>query len=109
LPLLFVAIGFALSTRGAICPSGGAWFFSVVALRRECKSHPSCLDKKALGKGRNILWDTIVVNMLLHFVDKFGGKFDRDGYILGVKFVITNLNFIGINQVLGERCKELKN
>jgi hypothetical protein len=43
--------------------------------------------------------------VLLHLTEKLGSQFHCGGYHLGLEFVVTDFNFVGVDRILQERCK----
>jgi hypothetical protein len=66
------------------------------------------LDKKALHKSGDILWDQIIVNVHYHLVDEFYHKLHADGDVLSLEGQIAKFNFVGVDGVLQKGSKILK-
>ncbi len=71
-------------------------FFVSSVFGARVKPPPWCLNKEALGKYGNVLGDGVVVDMLLHLVEKFRCKFHCSGDHFRFKLVISDLNFVGV-------------
>jgi hypothetical protein len=70
----------------------------------------SVFKEHGARKRRDLLWDSIVLDVIVHFLPKLHGKFDRNDYVADIQLVAGGavLNKIGVNAVLGEECQVLK-
>jgi hypothetical protein len=70
----------------------------------------SVFEEHGARKRRDFLWDSIVLDVIVHFLPKLHGKFDCNDYVADIQLVAGGamLNKIDVNAVLGEEGQVLK-
>jgi hypothetical protein len=77
--------------------SGSSWNFWFVDRWCVNKTPPCGVDKDTPCKGWYVLGDGVVIDVLLHLTEKLGSQFHCGGYHLGLEFVVTDFNFVGVD------------
>jgi hypothetical protein len=73
-------------------------------------NNTSVFEEHGARKRRDFLWHGIILDLIVHFLPKLHGKFDRNDYVADIQLIAGGamLNKIGVNAVLGEECQVLK-
>ncbi len=66
------------------------------------------LNKEVLWKGRNLLGDQVIINVVNHLLDELVHKLHSALNFLSIKVWIIDFNLVGIDGVLGEQGKMLE-
>jgi hypothetical protein len=72
---------------------------------REQPPPPHGVNEDTPCKVWYVLGNGVVINRLLHLTEKLGSQFHCGGYHLGLEFVVTDFDFVGVDQILREQCE----